>query len=80
MDNKNYYDCMHRVYNILKNAKDTTFIIKSTVYKIENSKLYLYKNYNWYLRPLTSLKKEDLFAFEEDLKNILGVNENEKKI
>jgi len=71
----NYYDCMHRVWTILKNTKDISFIIDNTVYKINKHRLYIYISYKWYLKPLTSMNFEKLSNFEEDLKNILGVIE-----
>lgn len=74
-DKGNYYDCIQRLWNILKASKDTNFIIKGRMYKIEKQKLYKYWGYKWLLCPLTSISREKIFDFEEDLKKVLGVIE-----
>lgn len=67
----NYYDCMHRVDSLLKSAKDTTFIIKGNIYKVEGGKLYIYYSYNWYLKPLVNMGFETLKSFETEFKKVM---------
>jgi hypothetical protein len=71
--NKNYYDCILRIWNIIKLFDGVGFIIDGISFKIENKKLYRFDNGMWRVLPLMSINRNKIYMFEIELKNSLGV-------